>query len=413
MRMPTAQRSRLRKDLLEGRDPLVAPPPRRRRPSATSPLIINGGRMTARQALERYLQLRGYLQPERRLSERALHARLRREFRNGRIPEHVINEDPPEFFRVENHYDDAEIRYKLDDPRINFHDIISLFGYLKTQILRLIEAHLNTKIGLNVHTLMVRRTTGAVERKGLFTGRMFENFRGTNPESIFNALREIIYERLQVLEEVVGSGLALLSIEFLTITFCENRVAVRSSYKPPLEELTMVWSGLVNVDNSKDDDQQCFKWAVTRTMFLVKHKDRGEKLTLTIRKQAGNFNWDGINFPTAFPEIDIFENLNKISVMVLGWVEEEKCVIYFRKPKNKHEKAIQIFYHESHYGTVKEMSALLYETMGKNTYYFCPYCSFHHKNASAVEDHKKNCKEEILTNVKMPKEGSFVEFKDW
>ena len=162
---------------MEGRDPLAPIPPRRRGPSEASPIIINGERLTARQALERYPQLRGYLQPERRLSERALHTRLRREFRNGRIPEHVINEDPPEFFRVENHYDGAEIRYKLDDPRIKFHDIVSLFEYLKTQILRLIEAHPNTKVGLNVNTLMVRRTTGAVERKGLFTGRMFENFR--------------------------------------------------------------------------------------------------------------------------------------------------------------------------------------------------------------------------------------------
>ena len=168
VRAPLAQRNRLRKDLLEGRDPLAVSPPRQQRPPTSSFITINGERLTARQALERYPQLRGYLQPERRLTERTLHAKLRREFRNGRIPDHVINEEPPTFFRVESHYNGAEIRYKLDDSRIKFHDIVSLFEYLKPQILRLIEDQPNTKVSLNVHVLMVRRTTGAVEKKGLF-----------------------------------------------------------------------------------------------------------------------------------------------------------------------------------------------------------------------------------------------------
>ena len=204
-------------------------------------------------------------------------------------------------------------------PRIRFHDIVSLFEYLRPQILRLIEAHPNTKVGLNVHTLMVRRTTGAVERKGLFTGRMFEIFHGTNPESIFNALREIIYERLQKLEDVVGSGMALLSIEFLTITFCENRVTLGSSYKPLPPEIAARNGAIDNVDNSKDDNEECFKWAVTHAMFppAKKPKQKDNVVTKRLRKQAEKFNWDEINFLTALHEIDIFENLNKISVMVL------------------------------------------------------------------------------------------------
>ena len=70
VRTPLAQRNRLWKDLSEGRDPLAVPPPRRRGPSEVSPIIIDRERMKARKALERYPQLRGYLQPERRLSER-------------------------------------------------------------------------------------------------------------------------------------------------------------------------------------------------------------------------------------------------------------------------------------------------------------------------------------------------------
>ena len=58
------------------------------------------------------------------------------------------------------------------------------------------------------------------------------------------------------------------------------------------------------------------------------------------------------------------------------------------------------------------MSTLVRKNFGDNASYFCPYWSFHHRNASAVENHKKDCMAKILTNVRMPQEGSFVEFKD-
>ena len=261
---------------------------------------------------------------------------------------------------------------------------------------------------------MVRRTTGAVGRKGLFTGRTFENFRGTNPESVFNAIREIIYERLQRLEDVVGSGLALLSIEYLTITFCENRAVIGSSFKPFPEEVATRRNAVDNVDNSKGDDQQCFKWAVTRAMFLPakKPQQRDNVVTKNFRKQAGRLYWDGINFPTTLHETDVFENLNRISVMVLGWDDEEKRVTYLRLPKTRHEKAVhENHYHENHYSAVRKMSALVRRDFGDNANHFCLYCSFHHPNEEAVKNHEKDCKADELTNVKMPKEGSFVEFK--
>lgn len=59
------------------------------------------------------------------------------------------------------------------------------------------------------------------------------------------------------------------------------------------------------------------------------------------------------------------------------------------------------------------MSALMYETMGKHTYYFCPYCAFHHKTVDVVEKHKKDCKAEKRTLELMPEEGSVIKFDIW
>ena len=198
------------------------PPPRApRRPRGS--VIINGENLTAIQAFNRYPQLFGHYQSERRLAEGTLHAKIRKDSRNGNIPYHILNEDPPQFRQVNNHFNGAQTRYKLDDPRIKFHNIPSLFEYLKPQIIELIQTHPNTKVGLSVHVWMINRTAGALQKrkKGLHTGINFENFRGTNPESVFDSLREIIYEELQKLEDVEGSGWALVSVIHVNMTFAK------------------------------------------------------------------------------------------------------------------------------------------------------------------------------------------------
>ena len=52
-------------------------------------IMINGEQMTARQALNRFPLLGGYLQRKRPLNEKALHAKVLREFRADKIPGHI------------------------------------------------------------------------------------------------------------------------------------------------------------------------------------------------------------------------------------------------------------------------------------------------------------------------------------
>ena len=124
-------------------------------------------------------------------------------------------------------------------------------------------------------------------------------------------------------------------------------------------------------------------------------------------------NWTGINFPVSFTEIDIFENLNKISVMVLGWDDESESVTYLRLPNSKHGKTVQVFYHDEHYSTVKEMSALMRSNLNDNASHDCPYCTYHYRTADAVERHKKDCKAEKRAIEKMPEKGSVVKFENY
>ena len=197
-----------------------------------------------------------------------------------------------------------------------------------------------------------------------------------------------------------------MKIEYPTIKFAEYLVTIDSSYRPLPEELAKLRGAIVNVDNSEGNDQQCFEWAVTRAMFPVTR--RGNVLTVALRKQVENFNWDRINFPTS-----LLENLIKISVMVLSWNEKERRTEYLRLPRIKHGKAIRLFLYEDHYSTIKSMSTLVRRDFGDNANHFCNFSSFRHRSEERVKDHMKDCIAEELKEVVMPKERGCVEFKNW
>ena len=48
------------------------------------------------------------------------------------------------------------------------------------------------------------------------------------------------------------------------MTFVEISSVVGSSYEPLPEKLKSIRNGIVNVNNSENNDKQCFKWAITR-----------------------------------------------------------------------------------------------------------------------------------------------------
>ena len=112
------------------------------------------------------------------------------------------------------------------------------------------------------------------------------------------------------------------------------------SGKKPLPEEVKGRHAIVNMEN---DDDQCFKYAVARAIHPVK-RDK-ERVTKILKKQVEELNWEGVKFPTSLKNIDVFENLNKISVMILGWNEEHHHSENLRLPQTKHSRFVQLFLH--------------------------------------------------------------------
>ena len=230
---------------------------------------------------------------------------------------------------------------------------------------------------------------------------------GTDPETVLNTLREIIYKRLAKLVNAVGSGWVLERIEYIRMKFAEYRVTIGSSYKP-LPEDVKHRRAILDIENN---DNECFKWSVIRALHPV--KGDGERVTKILRRQVEKYDWVGVRFPTPFPSIDLFENINKVSVMVLGWNEELKHVEHLRLPRTKHKKVVQLFLHDGHYSLIVSMSKLTNANMNKHTYRFCPYCPYKHRTEETLMAHIESCAVNELTQVKLPKEGECVYFEKW
>ena len=88
----------------------------------------------------------------------------------------------------------------------------------------------------------------------------------------------------------LGSGWRLHSIEMLEIFITKFKPLGGKSYKP-FPKAIVKKKAVINMEN---DDNQCFKWAVTRALNPIKRDS--ERITIILKIQAEKYNWDGIEF---------------------------------------------------------------------------------------------------------------------
>ena len=91
-----------------------------------------------------------------------------------------------------------------------------------------------------------------------------------------------------------------------------------SSYIP-LPEYLANKKGIINM---KNEDEECFKWCVTRALNPVVRDS--ERITKELIKQSEELNWSGIEFPVAADAnvISKFERNNNISINVFGYEKD-------------------------------------------------------------------------------------------
>ena len=60
--------------------------------------------------------------------------------------------------------------------------------------------------------------------------------------------------------------------------------------------------------NLKDEDEECFKWAITRALNPV--EKNSERIDIKLREKSEVLSWEGLKFTVDLNDINKFENHN-------------------------------------------------------------------------------------------------------
>ena len=135
---------------------------------------------------------------------------------------------------------------------------------------------------------------------------------GDNLGEIYNVMIAMILERIDKFQNK-GSGWQFDSIVSFDINV-DPYMPMRGTSYFPLPAKLAAKKAIINV---KNEDNMCFKWAVTSAVFP--RKKNGQRLDCEMRTNSNRFNWDNIVFPTPLDQITQFEKQNPYSVNVYGY----------------------------------------------------------------------------------------------
>ena len=161
--------------------------------------------------------------------------------------------------------------------------------------------------------------------------------------------------------------------------------------------------------NMKNDDDECFKWAVTPALNPI--DIHPERITKELKRQSEELNWEETEFPTPINDIKKFEKNNDIGIVFSA---DEKTKVYpLRISKKPNPK--RLFLWKNHYSVVKDMSKLIGSQISKDEHkkYICDRCLSAHKSEELLEKHLGLCSKHEFQRHEYPKPGSTTKFGNY
>ena len=128
--------------------------------------------------------------------------------------------------------------------------------------------------------------------------------------------------------------------------------------------------------NPKNEDKECFKWAVIAASRWEEINNNPERIS-KLKRFGKDFDWSGKGFPVSFKYITKFEFRNQISINLLAIEDKE---IYICRKGGNYERIINLLIisenNRKHYVAIKSLRGLLSSknTKHKGKEYFCKNC---------------------------------------
>ena len=146
----------------------------------------------------------------------------------------------------------------------------------------------------------------------------------------------------------------------------------------------------------KNEDDECFKWAITRALNPV--ENHPERIDKELRETSKVLNWRGRKFPVNLSDINKFENhTSSIYINVFSY---EKLIYSLRISKHnfKRESTVNLLLisddTKQHYCWIKDISKLLSLQTSKHGHvrYVCVRCLNTFNSEKSLASHHEYCK---------------------
>ena len=150
-----------------------------------------------------------------------------------------------------------------------------------------------------------------IAKEAAFHSKTEVNLESTDSSELFSKKKETVLKSLVKFQRQ-GSNWrfhSVLSLDLHTVKY----VPLGGSSYIPLSKFLAAKKAIINL---KNEDEECFKWAITRALNPV--EKNSERIDQKLQEKSELFNWDGVKFPVNLSDINKFENHNSsISVNVL------------------------------------------------------------------------------------------------
>ena len=277
----------------------------------------------------------------------------------------------------------------------------------RVHVIQLLQKNPQTKVKCVLNCKMSRMIgEEEVIDEPFFHSRQKKNL-GTNLEIIGEMESEMI-ENLERFNRK-GSNWAFEKVVLLEIHFVRwnpLRGSCWFALPPALEKK----KALINM---KNDDLQCFKWAIGRALNPVENNP--QRITAQLREQAAELNWDGCKFPMAVDKIKLFEARNpQISVNVFGWNGSIFPLKVVGEEKEFHVDLLLLKKEfKSHFVLVKNFSRLVSSQISRNGHerFFCKRCLNSFPRVESLTKHRVLCGEFEPTKIEVP--GGVCSFRNF
>ena len=255
-------------------------------------------------------------------------------------------------------------------------DLPKFLGSLKEKLIiaarKLLIMKTNMKFGLGVNATFASTDSKTDVTNTVSTKHMSVNSKAEVPR-VMDSLIDIAINMFEHINHK-GSGYTIKKINHVFLKSFKVKPLRGSSCIPTPEKFANSRCGLVNI---KNEDNECFKWCMK---YHQTKKEKNCDRTTVLSKIEDKYNYENVNFPAGFDDIETFEKNNKVAVFVYnitdGAITREKVgdpeyvcndVIYLLRIEQEEL---------SHYVYIKHLSRLINinfngKATGKN---LCPYC---------------------------------------